>query len=82
MPGTNVTGDNGSRVRIAAAVAKEALPTIARAVSSNPEAYLYLAESIRAWPAQPALAQRIGATGWTKVAWRNLAGGADSLRCR
>jgi len=48
-------------------------------VSSNPEAYLYLAESIRAWPAQPALAARIAAAGWTAVGWRNLAGGAVAL---
>ncbi len=60
-------------------VLKHALPAVARAVSSNPEAYLYLAESIRAWPAQPALAQRIRAAGWTDVAWRNLAGGAVAL---
>ena len=33
-----------------------ALPEVARRVSSNPEAYVYLAESIRAWPDQPGLA--------------------------
>ena len=33
-----------------------ALPAVARAVSSNPDAYVYLAESIRAWPDQAALA--------------------------
>ena len=33
-----------------------ALPPIARAVSSSPDAYVYLAESIRAWPDQPGLA--------------------------
>jgi demethylmenaquinone methyltransferase/2-methoxy-6-polyprenyl-1,4-benzoquinol methylase len=60
-------------------VLKHALPAVARAVSSNPEAYLYLAESIRAWPAQPALARRIAAAGWTDVAWRDLAGGAVAL---
>ena len=27
-----------------------ALPSVARAVSSNPDAYVYLAESIRSWP--------------------------------
>ena len=32
---------------------------IARAVSSSPDAYVYLAESIRAWPDQPALADLI-----------------------
>ncbi len=60
-------------------VLKHALPAVARTVSSNPEAYLYLAESIRAWPAQPALAARIAAAGWTDVGWRNLAGGAVAL---
>jgi demethylmenaquinone methyltransferase/2-methoxy-6-polyprenyl-1,4-benzoquinol methylase len=60
-------------------VLKHALPAVARTVSSNPEAYLYLAESIRAWPAQPALAARIAAAGWTAVGWRNLAGGAVAL---
>ena len=33
-----------------------ALPAVARRVSSNPDAYVYLAESIRAWPDQAALA--------------------------
>ncbi|MGC5409998.1 demethylmenaquinone methyltransferase, partial [Streptomyces sp. DT225] len=32
-----------------------ALPPVARAVSSNPDAYVYLAESIRAWPDQSGL---------------------------
>ncbi len=34
-----------------------ALPPVARAVSSNPDAYVYLAESIRAWP-EPARTRR------------------------
>jgi demethylmenaquinone methyltransferase/2-methoxy-6-polyprenyl-1,4-benzoquinol methylase len=56
-----------------------ALPRIARAVSSNPEAYVYLAESIRAWPDQASLAQRIAAAGWGDAAWRNLTGGIVAL---
>ena len=36
-----------------------ALPPLARAVSSSPDAYVYLAESIRAWPDQAALAARM-----------------------
>ena len=56
-----------------------ALPAVARRVSSNPDAYVYLAESIQAWPDQRALAERIGAAGWTKVAWRNLTGGVVAL---
>jgi demethylmenaquinone methyltransferase/2-methoxy-6-polyprenyl-1,4-benzoquinol methylase len=55
------------------------LPTVARRVSSNPESYVYLAESIQAWPDQRALAARIGAAGWTGVEWRNLSGGIVAL---
>src|SRR6185312_13440416 len=57
----------------------KALPRIARAVSSNPEAYVYLAESIRAWPDQSDLAGRIGDAGWADVSWRNLTGGIVAL---
>lgn len=56
-----------------------ALPAIATRVSSNPDAYVYLAESIRAWPGQAALAARIAAAGWSEVAWRNLTGGVVAL---
>lgn len=57
----------------------QALPRVARAVSSNPEAYVYLAESIRAWPDQPALAHWIEQAGWEQVRWRNLTGGIVAL---
>ncbi|MFG2038933.1 demethylmenaquinone methyltransferase [Dactylosporangium sp. NPDC048998] len=56
-----------------------ALPQVAKRVSSNPDAYEYLAESIRAWPDQAGLAARIGENGWRKVAWRNLTGGVVAL---
>jgi demethylmenaquinone methyltransferase/2-methoxy-6-polyprenyl-1,4-benzoquinol methylase len=56
-----------------------ALPGVARRVSSNPDAYVYLAESIRAWPDQAGLAQRVAAAGWTAVGWRNLTGGIVAL---
>jgi len=55
------------------------LPWIADLVSSNPDAYRYLADSIRAWPDQQSLADRIAAAGWTKVGWRNLTGGIVAL---
>lgn len=56
-----------------------ALPPIARAVSSSPDAYVYLAESIRAWPAQEALADLIAGAGWQRPEWRNLSGGIVAL---
>jgi demethylmenaquinone methyltransferase / 2-methoxy-6-polyprenyl-1,4-benzoquinol methylase len=52
-----------------------ALPEIARRVAANPDAYVYLAESIRAWPTQPELADRMMAAGWHDVAWLDLTGG-------
>ncbi|MBW1597430.1 demethylmenaquinone methyltransferase [Streptomyces sp. JJ38] len=57
----------------------KALPPIARTVCSNPEAYVYLAESIRSWPDQPRLARRLQRAGWDAVAWRNLTGGIVAL---
>jgi len=56
-----------------------ALPAVARTVSSNPEAYVYLAESIRAWPDQAGLAAEIQTAGWSAVGWRNLTGGVVAL---
>ena len=56
-----------------------ALPWIARRVASNPDAYVYLAESIRGWPDQPSLAARIAGAGWSDVHWRNLTGGVVAL---
>jgi demethylmenaquinone methyltransferase/2-methoxy-6-polyprenyl-1,4-benzoquinol methylase len=56
-----------------------ALPWLARKVSSNADAYVYLAESIRAWPAQPDLAAIVADNGWTDVRFRNLTGGIVAL---
>lgn len=56
-----------------------ALPPVARLASSNPDAYVYLAESIRAWPDQSALAARIADAGWSQVNWRNLSNGIVAL---
>ena len=57
----------------------KALPAIARKTSSNPAAYEYLAESIRAWPDQTQLAAKIRAAGWGKVQWRNATGGIVAI---
>ena len=52
---------------------------VARRVSSSPDSYVYLAESIRAWPDQRALAARIAGAGWERVEVRNLTGGIVAL---
>lgn len=55
------------------------LPAIAKTVSSSPDAYVYLAESIRAWPDQAGLAAMIARAGWAAPEWRNLSGGIVAL---
>jgi demethylmenaquinone methyltransferase/2-methoxy-6-polyprenyl-1,4-benzoquinol methylase len=55
------------------------LPQVAERTSSNPQAYVYLAESIRAWPDQPELARWLQRAGWRQVAWLNLTGGIVAL---
>ena len=57
----------------------KALPPVARAVATNPEAYVYLAESIRAWPDQRELAGDLTAAGWERVQWRDLTGGIVAI---
>jgi demethylmenaquinone methyltransferase/2-methoxy-6-polyprenyl-1,4-benzoquinol methylase len=55
------------------------LPKLAGRVSSNPEAYTYLQETIDAWPDQPSLARLITRAGWTDVRWRNMTFGVVAL---
>ena len=55
------------------------LPPIARRVSYNPDSYVYLAESIQAWPDQRAVAESVQDVGWSEVSWRNLTGGIVAL---
>lgn len=52
-----------------------ALPVVARWTAANPEAYEYLAESIRAWPDQRELARWMQQSGWSGVQWLDLSGG-------
>jgi len=56
-----------------------ALPPVARRTSSTPDSYVYLAESIRAWPPQGELARVVEAAGWQQVGWTNLTGGVVAL---
>jgi len=48
------------------------LPIIAKRISKNPAAYIYLSESIRAWPDQAGLALIMSECGWKSVAWQDL----------
>ena len=57
----------------------KALPKLAKRTSSNPSAYVYLAESIRAWPTQEQLAAEMTAAGWRNPSWVNLTGGVVAV---
>jgi demethylmenaquinone methyltransferase / 2-methoxy-6-polyprenyl-1,4-benzoquinol methylase len=55
------------------------MPVAARRLTSDPEAYQYLARSIGAWPDQPGLARWLQEAGFDEVAWRDLTGGIVAL---
>jgi len=55
------------------------LPRISRFFSQTPEAYSYLADSIKAWPSRAKLAADIGAVGYEKVEYKNLSFGVVAL---
>jgi demethylmenaquinone methyltransferase/2-methoxy-6-polyprenyl-1,4-benzoquinol methylase len=55
------------------------LPLAARRLSSDPEAYQYLARSIGAWPGQEELAGWLRGADLEHVRWRDLTGGIVAL---
>ena len=55
------------------------LPALGQAVTGDRDAYVYLVESIRRFPAQPDLAERMRAAGLDRPRWRNLSGGIAAL---
>jgi demethylmenaquinone methyltransferase / 2-methoxy-6-polyprenyl-1,4-benzoquinol methylase len=55
------------------------MPVAARRLTSDPEAYQYLARSIGAWPDRLGLARWMQDAGFVEVAWRDLTGGIVAL---
>ncbi len=55
------------------------LPLLGQIVARDRPAYQYLVESIRRFPRQDDLAQRIAAAGFERVTFRNLTGGIAAL---
>jgi demethylmenaquinone methyltransferase / 2-methoxy-6-polyprenyl-1,4-benzoquinol methylase len=55
------------------------MPVAARRLTSDPDAYQYLARSIGAWPDRPGLAVWLQQAGFSRVAWRDLTGGIVAL---
>ena len=57
----------------------QVLPWLGGLVAGDREAYRYLAESIRRFPDQQALASRMGTAGFDQVKVRNLSGGIAAM---
>lgn len=55
------------------------LPRLGRMVAQDEESYRYLAESIRTFPNQAALADMMRAAGFDRVQFRNLSGGIAAI---
>ena len=55
------------------------LPALGRMVAGDADSYRYLAESIRTFPDQPALAEMMRAAGFEGCRWHNLSGGIVAL---
>ncbi|MGO1392255.1 class I SAM-dependent methyltransferase [Agrococcus casei] len=58
---------------------KIAIPGMAKLMSSNPDSYDYLLESIQKWPDQGTLSQWLRSSGFTRVAHRNLSMGIVAM---
>ncbi|MCA0303597.1 MAG: bifunctional demethylmenaquinone methyltransferase/2-methoxy-6-polyprenyl-1,4-benzoquinol methylase UbiE [Proteobacteria bacterium] len=56
-----------------------ALPLLGKYVARDPDSYQYLHESIRRFPPQRELAQRMRAAGFANVAWRDMTLGVVAL---
>ena len=57
----------------------KALPAMGKVIADNADAYQYLAESIRQFPPQEELAERMRAAGFGCVEYRNLSQGIAAL---
>jgi len=55
------------------------LPTLGEWVAGDRQAYQYLVESIRRFPAQEEVCERMQAAGFERVSYRNLSGGVVAL---
>lgn len=57
----------------------EVIPRLGEAVAGDKDSYVYLVESIRRFPTQPAFAVEVEAAGFSRVKVENLSGGIVAL---
>jgi ubiquinone/menaquinone biosynthesis C-methylase UbiE len=65
--------------RLYDAYSERALPFLGRVVARDAESYRYLHESIRRFPPQRELGERLRRAGFARVAWRNMTLGVVAL---
>jgi len=65
--------------RVYDAYSSRALPLLGRIVANDAESYRYLYESIRRFPPQRELADRMRKAGFVNVSWRNMTMGVVAL---
>jgi demethylmenaquinone methyltransferase/2-methoxy-6-polyprenyl-1,4-benzoquinol methylase len=68
-----------SLARLYDAYSSRALPLLGRVVAGDADSYRYLHESIRRFPGQRQLAERLRQAGFFNVSWRNLSMGVVAL---
>ena len=83
---TSTPREAGSRIvksapvgRAYDAYSERALPFFGRIIARDAESYRYLHESIRRFPAQRVLAERMRKAGFANVAWRDMTLGVVAL---
>ncbi|HCK84155.1 MAG TPA: bifunctional demethylmenaquinone methyltransferase/2-methoxy-6-polyprenyl-1,4-benzoquinol methylase [Hyphomonadaceae bacterium] len=57
----------------------KAIPALGKLLADDPDSYRYLVESIRRFPDQERFLAMIGAAGFARAAYRNMAGGVVAL---
>ncbi len=57
----------------------QVLPRLGARIAGDAESYQYLAESIRRFPDQPALAEQMREAGFERVRWSNLSAGICAI---
>ena len=65
--------------RLYDAYSSRALPLLGRVVAGDAESYRYLYESIRRFPSQRELAERLRKAGFANVTWRNMSMGIVAM---
>ena len=79
LPRVQPRDARGRSARLYEAYSERALPLLGRVIARDAESYRYLHESIRRFPPQPELADRMKQAGFANVGWRDMTLGVVAL---